>query len=584
MTTGIMLTFGSLLLSLLLIIVFYSKPRIPSIENKIFGKIILVNLFGVVMHILCFITNKLFLSDSFYVLLTAKFYLVYLVLWATCFTWYVFAISDKDSKKMRKVFFGLVFVVVISVYFIFKFKINFYVSSSEIYSYGPSVQVVYVLISLYYILWLYLLLKNVKKILKRIYIPIFSFMILGGVATIIQKRFPGVQLMTFLETFIGYLMYFTIENPDMKLLKEMHKAKEISDNANEEKTMFLYNMTQEIRNTTDKINDEADIILDSDSLEQDKDSARNIKGETAKFRSTVNDIMDVSAIDTSSIKIYNSKYNIKNLLKEIVSMYNGVCMNKGLEFRTNIEHNIPKLLYGDSINLKKSIMNILTTSIKSTDKGYIEFTVNTIIKNDICRLIITIEDSSIGKSSSELESIKQNNKSINESYKLITLMNGTMIISSDYGIGTKYKLIIDERIVNTTNPETNKYLKDYENKKILVIDDNKQTGLIFTRYLKNNHIAIDTAYTGRETLNKIKAKNKYDLIILDEELSQITGYELLKELKRLRNFTTKVILLTKDNNYEYNKKYQKEGFTDVLIKPFKKDILLTKLDKYLETK
>ena len=94
-------------------------------------------------------------------------------------------------------------------------------------------------------------------------------------------------------------------------------------------------------------------------------------------------------------------------------------------------------------------------------------------------------------------------------------MNGTMIISSDYGIGTKYKLIIDERIVNTTNPETNKYLKDYENKKILVIDDNKQTGLIFTKYLKNNHIAIDTAYTGRETLNKIKDKNKYDLIIVD---------------------------------------------------------------------
>ena len=390
--------------------------------------------------------------------------------------------------------------------------------------------------------------------------------------------------MEFLLSFSTLIMYHTIENPDMKLLKELHKAKEISDNANEEKTMFLYNMTQEIRNTTDKINDEADIILDSDSLEQDKDSARNIKGETAKFRSTVNDIMDVSAIDTSSIKIYNSKYNIKNLLKEIITIYTTISKNKNLEFRTNIEHNIPKLLYGDSINLKKSIMNILTTSIKSTDKGYIEFTVNTIIKNDICRLIITVEDSSIGKSSSELENIKQNNKSINESYKLITLMNGTMIISSDYGIGTKYKLIIDERIVNTTNPETNKYLKDYENKKILVIDDNKQTGLIFTKYLKNNHIAIDTAYTGRETLNKIKAKNKYDLIILDEELSQITGYELLKELKHLRNFTTKVILLTKDNNYEYNKKYQEEGFTDVLIKPFKKDILLTKLDKYLETK
>ena len=434
------------------------------------------------------------------------------------------------------------------------------------------------------ILLFYCILKNLKHIINVKNLPLFFYIIFGTIAIIWQMINPKLLLITPIESLSLFLMYFTLENPDMKLLKELHKAKEISDNANEEKTMFLYNMTQEIRNTTDKINDEADIILDSDSLEQDKDSARNIKGETAKFRSTVNDIMDVSAIDTSSIKIYNSKYNIKNLLKEIITIYTTISKNKNLEFRTNIEHNIPKLLYEDSINLKKSIMNILTTSIKSTDKGYIEFTVNTIIKNDICRLIITVEDSSIGKSSSELETIKQNNKSINESYKLITLMNGTMIISSDYGIGTKYKLIIDERIVNTTNPETNKYLKDYENKKILVIDDNKQTGLIFTKYLKNNHIAIDTAYTGRETLNKIKAKNKYDLIILDEELSQITGYELLKELKRLRNFTTKVILLTKDNNYEYNKKYQEEGFTDVLIKPFKKDILLTKLDKYLETK
>ena len=549
---------------ILLLFIYFNKKRFKSEENKIYTFLMLTSLTELLLELILDYVGPMYETIPLISYLIARLYCIFLQL--------------KNIKYIFSI------ILLVFSFLIFKLPINFYYNGEINYTYGPSVNIVYISSMIFTFVGIICLFCSRKNIKDKRFLPLMLFIIVGGLCSYLQYKNPGLLLAVPVHAFITFLMYFTIENPDMKLLKEMHKAKEISDNANEEKTMFLYNMTQEIRNTTDKINDETDIILDSDSLEQDKDSARNIKGETAKFRSTVNDIMDVSAIDTSSIKIYNSKYNIKNLLKEIITIYTTISKNKNLEFRTNIEHNIPKLLYGDSINLKKSIMNILTTSIKSTDKGYIEFTVNTIIKNDICRLIITVEDSSIGKSSSELETIKQNNKSINESYKLITLMNGTMIISSDYGIGTKYKLIIDERIVNTTNPETNKYLKDYENKKILVIDDNKQTGLIFTKYLKNNHIAIDTAYTGRETLNKIKAKNKYDLIILDEELSQITGYELLKELKRLRNFTTKVILLTKDNNYEYNKKYQKEGFTDVLIKPFKKDILLAKLDKYLETK
>ena len=408
------------------------------------------------------------------------------------------------------------------------------------------------------------------------------FIILAAIAGIVQNKYPYVLLTTPVESLIIFLMYFTIENPDMKLLKEMHKAKEISDNANEEKAMFLYNMTQEIRNTTDKINDEADIILDSDSLEQDKDSARNIKGETAKFRSTVNDIMDVSAIDTSSIKIYNSKYNIKNLLKETVSMYNGVCMNKGLEFRTNIEHDIPELLYGDSIGLKKSIMNILNTSIKNTLKGYIEFNVNTIKKNDICRLIITIEDSGIGIKSSELEKIKIDNKNISLAYKLITLMNGTMVISSDYGIGSKIKIVLDQRVVDNISRKEKQYNEVYNNKKILIVDDSEAGIKIIEKLLKGSNIIIDKAFTGRECLDKIRSKNKYDVILLDEELSQIKGYELLIKLKEIRSFNIPVILLSKDNSYEYNEEYKKLGFSGILIKPIKKEILITSIDKFMK--
>ncbi len=578
MTTGIMLTIGSLFLSILLIIVFYSKSRIPSLENKIFGKIIFINLFGVIMHILCFVTNKLFPTDSIFVLLTAKLYLVYLILWATYFTWYVFVISN-DKFREKKINYILWFVIVVATYLIYKLDISFYVSSSEIYSYGASVKVVYVLVSCYYVAWTLLLLGNIKNIIKKIYIPIFSFMILGGVATIIQRNFPGVQLMTFLETFIGYLMYFTIENPDMKLLKEMHEAKEISDNANEEKTLFLYNMTQEIRTTTKNIDNEADNILDSDSIDIDKESARNIKGETSKFRMMTNDILDVSAIDSANIKIYNSSYNLKLLLRTIIGSYTEVCKNKNLEFRTNIEHNIPESLYGDNINLKKVINQLLTYCVKATSKGYVELDINTIIKGDIVRLIITIEDSSMGIKSSDLEKIKMDNKNISESYKLITLMNGAMVITSNYGTGNKIKIILDQKIDKNENKEEKKYQEIYNNNKILIIDNSEPSIKIIEKLLKNSNIEIDYSLNGKDAYKKIATRNRYDLILLDEELNTITGEEMLENLKKIRNFNIPVILLSKDNKYEYNEEYLNMGFSDILIKPIKREELLEKIDK-----
>lgn len=257
-------------------------------------------------------------------------------------------------------------------------------------------------------------------------------------------------------------------------------------------------------------------------------------------------------------------------------------MNKGLEFRTNIEHDIPELLYGDSIGLKKSIMNILNTSIKNTLKGYIEFNVNTIKKNDICRLIITIEDSGIGIKSSELEKIKIDNKNISLAYKLITLMNGTMVISSDYGIGSKIKIVLDQRVVDNISREEKQYNEVYNNKKILIVDDSEAGIKIIEKLLKGSNIIIDKAFTGRECLDKIRSKNKYDVILLDEELSQIKGYELLIKLKEIRSFNIPVILLSKDNSYEYNEEYKKLGFSGILIKPIKKEILITSIDKFMK--
>ena len=580
MTNSIIFSIFSFIYILLMMFVYFSRKRIKTIENKIYSYLIIINLIGLALEIVCtLIRTYLPAMDEISVILL-RLINVYFVVWPLIFSIYIYYVVKK-VKIDKRIVVSLILVLSV-ITFLLPISVAFSEKGATLYTYGAGVTFVYLSGVGILTYCIYMLIKYRKTIEKRNLIPLMMFIFLYIFIGLLEKKLPELLLVSSVETFITILMYFTIENPDMKLLDEMHKAKEISDNANEEKTMFLYNMTQEIRETTKNINSEADIILDSDSLEQDKDSARNIKGETSKFMNVTNDILDVSTIDSTSIKVYNNKYNIKNILKEVIGIYTPKVKKKELEFRTNIEHNIPELLYGDSIGLKKVLSLILDNSVKYTEKGYVELDVNTIMKNDICRLIITIEDSGVGIKSSSLEQIKLNDLNVSQAYKTITLMNGTMLISSNYGVGTKVKIILDQKIQLEESADLKKYQEIYDNKKILVIDDNEATYKIVEKLLKGSNIIVDYSLTGKDTLTKLKSKKKYDLILLDEELSQITGYELLKKMREIRNFKVPVILLSKDNNYEYNEEYKQVGFTDVLIKPLKKDNLHLKIEKYIK--
>ena len=582
----IFFTIISFFYSLLLFVVYFSREKIKTPENKIYSKLIIINFIGIVLELLCCIFAGKALEFMKVYTIINKLFLLYLIVWCSVFGVYVFLISANiDDKKalrkyMNKVIYFYLFLDIIFGALIFSLPVQFhFVDEVVMYSYGTAANIVYIGSFISIALMIFCLIKNFKNIKSKKYLPIFVYLILGTATTAIQKIFPNLLMATSMEAFVTVLMYFTIENPDMKLLKEMHEAKEISDNANEEKTLFLYNMTQEIRATTNNIDNEADNIIDSDDIEFDRESARNIKGETSKFRMMTNDILDVSAIDSANIKIYNSSYNLKLLLRTIIGSYTEVCKNKNLEFRTNIEHNIPESLYGDNINLKKVINQLLTYCVKDTNKGYVELDINTIIKGDIVRLIITIEDSSMGIKSSDLEKIKMDNKNISESYKLITLMNGAMVITSNYGTGNKIKIILDQKIDKNENKEEKKYQEIYNNKKILIIDNSEPSIKIIEKLLKNSNIEIDYSLNGKDAYKKIATRNRYDLILLDEELNTITGEEMLENLKKIRNFNIPVILLSKDNKYEYNEEYLNMGFSDILIKPIKREELLEKIDK-----
>ena len=597
-----MFTIYSLFYSVLLNIVYFARKRLVTFENKIFEKLMITNLIGVILAIGSYFTIVNIDKYPIFNVIVSKGYIVYLLTWITMFSVYIFAISIDDSKnrkkKINRIIKGFSILYVIFLIVIIIKPLYYHNAGGAVYSYGPSANVMYVVSSVYIAIWIVRLIINYKKIRDKKYLPIFAFMLLGVVVIIIQKSHPELLLMTSMETFIVFLMYHTIENPDMKILEEVHRAKEISDNANEEKTMFLYNMTNEIRNITKDIDYSADEILDETSnkkvdVEVINDAAREIKGSTAKFTTMTNEILDINSIDSASIKIYNDKYNVKLIIKELVTVYSKKCNVKNIDFRPSIASDIPEYLYGDSVGLKQVLDIILDNSVKYTSSGYIEFNVNTIIKNNISRLIITVEDSGTGMKADDIikvfnkkndhneDSLNLNNNLYNAK-ALITLMGGTIIPSSIYGTGTTMKIVLDQKVAKEADEKLDKYEEVYDKKKILLVDDNISTEKIVSKLLKDTNIELDYVSLGKEALDKIRSKEKYDLILLDEVMDPLDGVTVMKKFKDIRNFKTNVILLTRNNEYEYNEEYLKYGFSGYLLKPISKDKLFEIIDKYLK--
>ena len=600
MYTGIYFLIEAIVYSMLLMTVYFRKKVFKSKENKVYSILVVVSFFELIVELILDFVGPMYKEIPNVSYFVARLFSFGVELWITILLCYVLFVCLSIKKKERYIPVVRNIAIVLMIIFTtlnFILPLNFKYDGYIAYTYGPSVNIIYLSAFLYSFIGIIALIRNIKNIKDKRFFPILIFLIVGGIASYIQYMNPGLLLATPIHAFITFLMYFTIENPDVKMIEEYHKAKEISDNANEDKTMFLYNMTNDIRLITKDINYNTDAAINEMSnkkLDKDlvNDYLRAIKENTARFTTMTNEIIDVDSIDSASIKVYDDKYNIKLLLKKIVTLYSDECSKKGLTFRSDIASDLPEYLYGDNLGLKNVLISILDNSIKYTKEGYIELNVNTIIKNNIARLIITIEDSGVGISPDEMDSIFYKRKeeidgsnmksNLFTARKLITLMGGTIIPSSNYGNGTTMKIVLDQKIVEEANEKYNKYESFYDEKKILLVDDNISTEKIISKLIRDTNIKLDYVSLGKEALDKIRGKEKYDLILLDEVMDPLDGVTVMKKFKDIRNFKTNVILLTRNNEYEYNEEYLKYGFSGYLLKPISKDKLFEIIDKYLK--
>lgn len=600
MYTGIYFLIEAIVYSMLLMTVYFRKKVFKSKENKVYSILVVVSFFELIVELILDFVGPMYKEIPNVSFFVARLFSFGVELWITILLCYVLFVCLNIKKKERYIPVVRNVAIVLMIIFTtlnFILPLNFKYDGYIAYTYGPSVNIIYLSAFLYSFVGIIVLIRNIKNIKDKRFFPILIFLIVGGIASYIQYMNPGLLLATPIHAFITFLMYFTIENPDVRMIEEYHKAKEISDNANEDKTMFLYNMTNDIRLITKDINISTDKIIDEMSnkkLDRDyiNDCLRTIKEDTARFTTMTNEILDVDSIDSASIKVYDDKYNIKLLLKKLVTEYTDKCNKKNISFRNDIASDLPEYLYGDNLGLKNVLTSILDNSIKYTKEGYIELNVNTIIKNNIARLIITIEDSGVGISPDEMESIFYKRKeeidgsniknNLYTARKLITLMGGTIIPNSNYGKGTIMKIVLDQKIADTSSDKYVKYETAYDKKKVLLVDDNISTEKIIKKLIKDTNIELDYVSLGKEALDKIRNKEKYDLILLDEVMDPLDGMTVMKKFKDIRNFKTTVILLTRNNEYEYNEEYLKYGFSDYLLKPINKDKLFEIIDKYLK--
>lgn len=599
--TFIWLQITSLIYISILIGVYFSKKRLKNLENNLFIYMMIANAVGLILEIFCYFTLMYIIKIPVINFMTTRILLGYFLLWIVIFSIYIFIISIKINKEDDPVGYGK-YVKSVKLHFIVVFfaalvicwclPLEYNLDPNYYYSYGSAVEFLNVIYAVLIFIWIIKLLKNYKNIKSQKYLPIFIFIVLGTVISILQKVKPELLIITSCETIIVYLMYFTIENPDMRMIFELSKTKEIMEDAIADKTNFTQKVTSSVKDPINEISSICDNVLNDKDIEDVKEGIRQIRAKTHEVDAIIYGTLKISSNDVKILNFTKEQYNPIAIINEVVLRIKSK-IPEGVEFKTDISSGLPSLVYGDKVKFKQCLMNTLLNSIKYTSEGYIKLTIECLIENDICRLIITTEDTGSGmdivkindiiddkseltpEDRQRLDTLDVGLKSTN---KILKVIGGTLTIKSNPGCGTTVRVAFDSPIYHDEKSKDEKEIEKMEKtvfsqKKVAIVSDQDFVAKEASKFAHSVGFEYKLFKSSLDCLNRYRQGNKCDYVFIQEDMSKIDGYELLSKLKSIENFNAKFILMTKHNDNVSKQKYKEDGFDDSISIPTTEDEL-----------
>lgn len=588
--------------ALLILILFFSKERIKSEETKLYSFMIISSFVDVLLVLTALFIGiyKIDSSTIPLIIFINKIDMIHYILWPTLMFLYIFYITYHELNKYKKILKVVTIIDIIAIFVSLFLPLDIINNSNGMGIGGIGTNYIYSIAVLYFLAIVLILLLNYKKIFNKKYLPIFSLLVLMAIAVIVRYINQTLIVIPSIIVYTNMIMYFTIENPDIKLLNEVEAARDKAEKANAAKTDFLSSMSHEIRTPLNAIVGFSEAIQDEEDLASAKQDAKDIILASQNLLEIVNGILDISKIEANKMEITNCDYSIIEECQTIYKLIKPRIGEKPIEFIMNVAPDIPNTLYGDKGKIKEIITNLLTNAVKYTEKGTITFDISCINKNNNSTIIISVEDTGRGIKPEKIDKLFTKFERLDEdrnttlegtglglaiTKRLVEMLNGKIIVQSVFGSGSKFTVYLPQIISANQKIETIKKENnlDLSTKKVLVVDDNDLNLKIAERLLKKYNLQIETCKSGYECLDKINNNQKYDLIFMDDMMPKMSGTETFHILKDNPDFKTKVIVLTANAIEGMKEKYIEDGFNDYLAKPIEKEELERILRHYLNS-